>query len=433
MTKEQVSALNGYTSQYGVNYQRVNEYLNGTRTNDEEAKKAAEAITEALDHEVGVPLLAYRGEQDLSHISDNPKVKTMLNKVARGDFSSAEKLKEDLEGREVTSPVVTSTSLYSSLEGFDKLPVQIIYKVPETAKAVDITNLSAYGGGRSSAAAIFGGAMSYETELAFKPGMSYKIERVDFSLTQNGKKAGRAGVHNRIRKSVIVADALFLHFSRPAEQNTAFPMIRSNTYPRLDWLPSGIGALAGGDMKVNVLGTEYTVTTKKYDEDEAFERLKIVGYCDGLTKQIVLCDMNTCKGWEHEPPETIEASRKETLRHEIVHAFFNESGLASSSSEVEGPWAKNEEMVDWIAIQGPKIYSAWKEAGALCRNTPPNLHKGPGKGYRPVTNKQHQLAVQAAVRPKFRGRKVVKSRSVRTTQRRRSGSSSGSRMAISGS
>ena len=188
MTKEQVSALNGYTSQYGVNYQRVNEYLNGTRTNDEEAKKAAEAITEALDHEVGVQLLAYRGEQDLSHISDNPKVKTMLNKVARGDFSSAEKLKEDLEGREVTSPVVTSTSLYSSLEGFDKLPVQIIYKVPETAKAVDITNLSAYGGGRSSAAAIFGGAMSYETELAFKPGMSYKIERVDFSLTQNGKK-----------------------------------------------------------------------------------------------------------------------------------------------------------------------------------------------------------------------------------------------------
>lgn len=163
---------------------------------------------------------------------------------------------------------------------------------------------------------------------------------------------------------MIVAGALFLHFSRPAEQNTAFPMIRSNTYP-IRLAPSGIGALAGGDMKVNVLGTEYTVTTKKYDEDEAFERLKIVGYCDGLTKQIVLCDMNTCKGWEHEPPETIEASRKETLRHEIVHAFFNESGLASSSSEVEGPWAKNEEMVDWIAIQGPKIYSAWKEAGAL--------------------------------------------------------------------
>ena len=73
---------------------------------------------------------------------------------------------------------------------------------------------------------------------------------------------------------MIVADALFLHFSRPAEQNTAFPMIRSNTYP-IRLAPSGIGALAGGDMKVNVRGTEYTVTTKKYDEDEAVERLKI--------------------------------------------------------------------------------------------------------------------------------------------------------------
>ena len=60
-------------------------------------------------------------------------------------------------------------------------------------------------------------------------------------------------------------------------------------------------------MKVNVLGTEYTVTTKKYDEDEAFERLKIVGYCDGLTKQIVLCDMNTCKGWEQVVPLKLKA------------------------------------------------------------------------------------------------------------------------------
>ena len=58
-------------------------------------------------------------------------------------------------------------------------------------------------------------------------------------------------------------------------------------------------------MKVNVLGTEYTVTTKKYYEDEAFERLKIEGYCDSLTRQIVVCDMSTYKGWEHELPGTI--------------------------------------------------------------------------------------------------------------------------------
>lgn len=33
-------------------------------------------------------------------------------------------------------------------------------------------------------------------------------------------------------------------------------------------------------MKINVLGTGYTVTVKKYGEDEAFERRSIDGYCD---------------------------------------------------------------------------------------------------------------------------------------------------------
>lgn len=118
-------------------------------------------------------------------------------------------------------------------------------------------------------------------------------------------------------------------------------------------------------MTINILGTDYTVTIKKYDEEEAFSRRSIDGYHDGLAKQIVVCDMSTHKGWEHEPPETIKESQKETLRHEIVHAFFHESGLADSSANLDMAWAKNEEMVDWIAIQGPKIYKAWQEVGAV--------------------------------------------------------------------
>jgi len=118
-------------------------------------------------------------------------------------------------------------------------------------------------------------------------------------------------------------------------------------------------------MKVNVLGTDYTITVKKYEEDEAFDRRSIDGYCDGLTKQIVICDMSTYKGWEHEPPETVALAQKQTIRHEIVHAFLDESGLADCSAAYDGGWAKFEEMVDWIAIQGPKIYTAWQEAGAL--------------------------------------------------------------------
>lgn len=41
-------------------------------------------------------------------------------------------------------------------------------------------------------------------------------------------------------------------------------------------------------MIVNVLGTEYTIEIKKYAEDEAFERRSIDGYCDWLTKKIVV-------------------------------------------------------------------------------------------------------------------------------------------------
>lgn len=117
--------------------------------------------------------------------------------------------------------------------------------------------------------------------------------------------------------------------------------------------------------KVNVLGTEYKIICKKYDEEEAFKRKSIDGFCDGYAKIIVVCDMSTYDGWEHEAKETVEEAQKLTLRHEITHAFFYESGLSSSSLNLDDGWATNEEMVDWIAFQGKKIYKAWEEAGCL--------------------------------------------------------------------
>lgn len=118
-------------------------------------------------------------------------------------------------------------------------------------------------------------------------------------------------------------------------------------------------------MRVNILGAYYEIIVKKYDEEEAFGRRSIAGFCDGHIKEIVVCDMSTYKDWEHENEKTVFAAQKGTLRHEIVHAFLNESGLADSSAQYEGGWAKFEEMVDWIALQGPKIYAAWQEAEAL--------------------------------------------------------------------
>lgn len=116
---------------------------------------------------------------------------------------------------------------------------------------------------------------------------------------------------------------------------------------------------------VNILGTRYLIRVRDYDDEEAFERCSICGYCDAYTKEIVVCDMHTYKGWKHEAEKTILQAQKQTIRHEIVHAFFEESGLSDSSNKFDGPWVKNEELVDWIANQGEKIHIAWTEAGAL--------------------------------------------------------------------
>ena len=117
--------------------------------------------------------------------------------------------------------------------------------------------------------------------------------------------------------------------------------------------------------KINILGTEYAILVKKYDEDEAFKRRSIDGYCDSFTKTIVVCDMNTYEGWEYEPQETKDICQKQTLRHEITHAFLSESGLADSSATFDCGWARNEEMVDWFALQFPKMLQTFKEADCL--------------------------------------------------------------------
>lgn len=118
-------------------------------------------------------------------------------------------------------------------------------------------------------------------------------------------------------------------------------------------------------MKVSVLGTDYTILLKKFQDDEAFERNSIDGYCSSLSKTIVICDLTTKENWKHETLDCIRTAQKEILRHEIVHAFFNESGLQDSAFIYDGAWPKCEEMIDWIALQGLKLYEAWKSVDAI--------------------------------------------------------------------
>lgn len=118
-------------------------------------------------------------------------------------------------------------------------------------------------------------------------------------------------------------------------------------------------------MKLNILGTEYSVAMWAYDEKPEFKDRSIDGYCDSIGKEIAVCDMKTFPGYEKETVAYCNQVEKQVLRHEIVHAFFAESGLQDSCLQYSGGWAKNEEMVDWIALQAPKLMKAFEEAGCM--------------------------------------------------------------------
>ena len=119
------------------------------------------------------------------------------------------------------------------------------------------------------------------------------------------------------------------------------------------------------NMKVNILGTEYSIETHKVSDDSYLEKNKLAGYCGEESKLIVIADMTEEKYFSDMDEKEQEAYRKRTLRHEIMHAFLNESGLSDSSNQYGGAWAKNEEMVDWFAIQSPKIFAVYQSLDIL--------------------------------------------------------------------
>lgn len=83
------------------------------------------------------------------------------------------------------------------------------------------------------------------------------------------------------------------------------------------------------------------------------------GYTDPSTREIVVDDMKESQG-QIGVKADLESYQKQVVRHEIIHAFLLESGLGSSSNSADG-WAMNEEMVDWFAIQSPKIFKVFSE------------------------------------------------------------------------
>ena len=117
---------------------------------------------------------------------------------------------------------------------------------------------------------------------------------------------------------------------------------------------------------VDILGSTWNIVFADKDEVEAFRDGTCWGYAEDNERIICLC-----KPYEDEDSLGlgIKAQRinlGRVLRHELIHAFLSESGLADSSSGTGADgWAANEEMVDWFARQSPKIFRLYKELGIL--------------------------------------------------------------------
>lgn len=110
-------------------------------------------------------------------------------------------------------------------------------------------------------------------------------------------------------------------------------------------------------MKANVLGRSYSIV---FADETSDSKLKLCsGYCDNTTKEIVIINYHT---QEKDPMDkgNLQEHQKKIIRHELVHAFLFESGLGENSN-----WAQNEEAIDWVAYQFPKLLKAFQETDCI--------------------------------------------------------------------
>ena len=113
--------------------------------------------------------------------------------------------------------------------------------------------------------------------------------------------------------------------------------------------------------RIKILGATYKVyLNAHYAKDPSLEGR--FGYTSFPNRKIVVADVHTVPGWEDVDNEAADDTFAQTVRHEVIHAYLLESGLNGSSNGTDC-WARNEEMVDWFAMQMPKMIKTFQELG----------------------------------------------------------------------
>lgn len=115
------------------------------------------------------------------------------------------------------------------------------------------------------------------------------------------------------------------------------------------------------DMMVNVLGADWKI---RFGNADNFPALKEnAGYADSSVREIIVDDLSG-SGDDPLNKKDVCALQKQVIRRELIHAFLAESGLDGNGFSAEH-WEHNEEMIDWFAIQSPKIFKVFCELDLL--------------------------------------------------------------------
>ena len=108
---------------------------------------------------------------------------------------------------------------------------------------------------------------------------------------------------------------------------------------------------------LTILGEKWTLKFVHEQDDKYLKNAD--GYTDKTTRKIVVLGYPP----EDSEPEDWESYLKKCIRHEIIHAYLFESGLAENFHHQE--FGHDETMIDFIAIQFPKILQTFEDAEAL--------------------------------------------------------------------
>lgn len=102
--------------------------------------------------------------------------------------------------------------------------------------------------------------------------------------------------------------------------------------------------------KINILGIEYKIIYEELEKKDG-----LYGKCDETVKEITL-DTKIKTGENLTGCKDISKFNDKTIRHEIIHAIMYESGLDNFGNQIH-----KEEVVEWFAMQYPKMQKIFKK------------------------------------------------------------------------